>query len=557
MHFINQLIDVPSTDPDDARRRKLLNIILIGVALLSIVAIFVIVGADITNLYPQERITVLYMGSFGLLAVVVITYVINRYWLSWVASALFLAFFTVVSSLSDEAQEVVQGRTLIMFAIPIMMASVLLRPYASFVAAGLASLLIIVTGFRAGIDPSPFAMIMFFIIALVSWLAANGLERALRDLRTLNLELDQRVQERTRELAESLSKTEAILESTADGIIVFGNDGKATVANPAVTGLLARSLHRITGHNIEQLMEGQVGNEDKETIVNLLKDQEVAHSGIKFQWGKKTLSASMAPVCLDLNEKIGTVAVFRDFTKEAEIDRMKSTFVSLASHELRTPLNAILGYSEMLKEGVYGQLSDRQRDATGRILANTQHMLSLANNLLDRAQIEAGTLKLAIVEFSPAKLIGDAVGAMEVLARNEGLELTGEIEDVPTAVTGDRQRVNQVIVNLIGNALKFTQEGGVHVRAYRHDEGHWAAAVSDTGIGISEEAQEYIFEPFRQADDSVTREHGGAGLGLSIVKQLVEMMGGRIELESEVDKGSTFTTIFPLMPPEAEAGEDV
>jgi signal transduction histidine kinase len=116
--------------------------------------------------------------------------------------------------------------------------------------------------------------------------------------------------------------------------------------------------------------------------------------------------------------------------------------------------------------------------------------------------------------------------------------------------------VNQVVVNLISNALKFTKEGGVHVRAYSPDENHWAVDVTDTGIGIPQEAQDYIFEPFRQADESATREYGGAGLGLSIVKQLVEMMGGKITLESELEKGSTFTIVLPLTPPTPDETED-
>jgi signal transduction histidine kinase len=431
----------------------------------------------------------------------------------------------------------------------------ILPPYASFILAGLASAVVFVVASLNQQVPNPFAMAGFFMLALVSWLAANGLERALRDLRTLNLELDQHVQDRTRELAESLSKTEAILESTADGIIVFDNEDKATIANPAVTNLLERPLDIIIDNNIETLMGDVVHAEDKETLINLLHGEEMQEASVKFKWGSKTLSASVASVHLESGEDLGNVVVFRDFTREAEVDRMKSTFVSIASHELRTPLNAIMGYSEMLTEGVFGDLSDRQKDATERVLANSKHMLSLANNLLDRAQIEAGTLKLNVATFSPTKTIKSAVAAMEILAKNKRLELKGDLAgDVPDSVTGDQQRVNQVIVNLIGNALKFTSEGGVYVHGYLYDPDHWAVDVTDTGIGIPKEAQEYIFEPFRQADESATREHGGAGLGLSIVKQLVEMMGGRVILKSAVGEGSTFTIILPinLAPPSDE-----
>jgi signal transduction histidine kinase len=244
----------------------------------------------------------------------------------------------------------------------------------------------------------------------------------------------------------------------------------------------------------------------------------------------------------------GTVVVFRDFTREAEIDRMKSTFVSIASHEMRTPLSAILGYTEMLEQEVYGPLTERQQDAARRILANTNHMLSLASNLLDRAQIEAGTLELNIASFSPSDVVNEAIGAMDVLAHHKGLELIGSIaEDVPREIVGDRQRVSQIVVNLIGNALKFTKEGRVHVRIYRHSTDHWAIAVSDTGIGIPKDLRASIFEPFRRADESPTREYRGAGLGLSIVKQLVTMMDGKIELDTEIGRGSTFTVILPLV----------
>jgi signal transduction histidine kinase len=247
------------------------------------------------------------------------------------------------------------------------------------------------------------------------------------------------------------------------------------------------------------------------------------------------------------------VAVFRDFTREAEIDRMKSTFVSIASHELRTPLNAIMGYTEMLNEEVYGPINDQQRGAMGRLLANTSHMLGLVNNLLDRARMEAGTIKLNIGEFTPSKLVDGVKGVMDMMAHNKGLEFTTSVtDDIPPVLKGDWQRLHQILINFANNAIKFTEEGGVDISVYMHNADHWAIAVADTGIGIPEEAQQYIFEPFRQVDDSATREYGGAGLGLSIVKQLVTMMGGWIELQSEEGKGSTFTVILPVTPPDTE-----
>jgi PAS domain S-box-containing protein len=549
---INQLLNVPSMDPDDARRRKLLNILLTGAGVIALLVIVVTtIALPFGMAGDPEEVRGVYIAGLGTLVGVVIIYLINRYGPGWLASALFLLLLTLAAVASDEPRQVAEGRSLIIFAMPIFMASILARSWASFIMAGLSSVIIALIQWYLEDVPNYPGMFIFFLIALVSWLAASGLERALQDLRMLNRELDQRVQNRTRELAESLSQTEAILESTADGIIVFNSEGKATVANPAVSGLLVHPVKEIVGSEFETLMHNVVSDEDRETISNLLHGEEMQQPSVKFKWGKKTLSASVAPVHLESGEELGTVAVFRDFTREAEVDRMKSTFVSIASHELRTPLNAIMGYTEMLNEGVYGPLTEKQRGAIGRLLANSSHMLGLVNNLLDRARMEAGTLKLNIGDFTPTKLIDGVKGVMDMMAHNKGLELTTHVaDDVPAILEGDWQRLHQILINFANNAIKFTQEGSVDISVYMHDADHWSMAVADTGIGIPEDAQQYIFEPFRQVDDSATREYGGAGLGLSIVKQLVTMMGGWIELESTEGKGSTFTVILPLVPPE-------
>jgi PAS domain S-box-containing protein len=549
MHTVSKLLDIPTTEPDDARRRKLLNIILMGVFALNLVALLVIVGADIADVFTQEQLTLLYLTGFGLLLGTAITYAINRYGVSWLASVLFLLLLAGVITFSDEPREVAGGRALLGFTIPIVAASVLVRPYASFIMAAVTNVIIAIISLRVQIGLDPFPMIAFFAVALVSWLAARSLQRAVVDLRTINRELDQRVEERTQAVAEALSRNRAILEGIADGVIVFDHDGKATVANPAIADLLERSSERVIGRDIETLMGQDVDAADREMVVSLLTDRGSSHPSVKFGWGDKTLSVSFAPV-RDVSEEVtGTVAVFRDFTREAEVDRMKSAFMSTASHELRTPLNAILGYAEMLREAVYGPLLDKQHGVIERIMANTGQMVSLVNNLLDQAQIEAGRLALNVTSFAPADLIDGVQSVLGVLAQAKGLELTTHIaDDVPATLSGDRQRLHQILINLVGNAIKFTEQGAVHVRAYRPDASHWALEVSDTGRGIPAEARARIFDAFRQADDSVTREHTGFGLGLSIVRQLIVMMGGEITLASEVGRGSTFTVLLPLAP---------
>jgi signal transduction histidine kinase len=222
----------------------------------------------------------------------------------------------------------------------------------------------------------------------------------------------------------------------------------------------------------------------------------------------------------------------------------------MVSHELRTPLGAIQGFTEMLRAGIYGSLANKQEDALRRIERNTKKLLNIVNDLLDQARIEAGELSLHPAPFPPEVLVEDLRSTVGVLAEKKGLDLTAEVDDdVPRPLYGDQERLHQVLVNLTNNAIKFTDEGGIHVHIGRADgdhSSHWAMEVSDTGPGIAEEDREHVFTAFRRVDDSMTREHTGVGLGLSIVKQLVELMDGDITLESELGRGSTFTVVLPL-----------
>jgi PAS domain S-box-containing protein len=339
---------------------------------------------------------------------------------------------------------------------------------------------------------------------------------------------------------------EAILESIVDGVVVFDASGQATMANPTSAHLLGTPIDEIIGSNVEELLQPITNPEERAVIIAALESEAMCCPSLKIKWGEKTLSTSAAPVRLDSGEVIGNVAVFRDYTREAQVDRMKSTFVSIASHELRAPLTAILGYTGMLKEGVYGQLTDEQQEIMARVMANTSQMLSLSNNLLDQAQMQADKLTLKLTTFAPAGLLTSVREMMDVMARTKGLKLITHIApDTPMEITGDWQRLQQILINLTNNAIKFTDEGTISLCAYSSNPGHWALAVSDTGCGISAQGQKIIFEPFQQ-EENVARKYGGAGLGLSIVKQLVKLMGGEIQLESEVGKGSTFTIMLPI-----------
>lgn len=559
--ILNRLINVECADPEDARRRKLLNVLLagtIGLALLTLVLTTLAVISDTAG-NPLE-VQLLYLSGIAAFIGGIAIYLINRYWKGWFASLLFLLLFLAAAAFGDEPYEVVAGRSLFLFVLPIIMASVLLRPYASFILALLATALVAWISLTIQIVPSIAIISGFFLIALVSWLAARSLEHALQELRAINRELDQRVAERTIDLSNALSrvqaessKNQAILESIADGVVVFDIFGKAIVANPSVALLLSHPVTAILGGDIQTLMSEHVSAADQETVLKLFRDGELHSPSVKFQWGKKTLSVSFAAVQDTSGKAIGHVMVCRDYTREAELERLKGAFLSMASHELRTPLNAILGYADMLQEGIYGQLVENQKRTMTRITANARRLLGLVNNLLDQAQMEAGKISVHLAPFTVENFIEDLKSVATVLAENKGLDLIFDIDSaVPHQLTSDEQRLHQILLNLVGNAIKFTQRGSVRVRIFLPDSTHWAMEVSDTGAGIPKEAQAYIFDPFRQVDDPTTRTSTGSGLGLSIVKQLANLLGGDVSVKSEVGRGSAFVVTLPLRQVEKE-----
>lgn len=555
--FISRLLEVPSTDPDDARRRRLLNIVLAGTTMIGFLGMIIVGGLIVSG--------VLSMSDFGqvLLALIaglvgnIIIFVINRYWSGLVASSLLLLYLTLIFAFSDTPEQVAAGRSLLYFVIPIIMASVLLRSYASFILAILSSAVIAVIAISIHIDPDPTPMFGFVAVALISWISARSLEQTLGDLRVINAELDQRVADRTRELSEALTREhaeagrrQAILQGIGDGVIVLGTDSKIIMANPAVSRLLETPAEQLMDHPIEDVIQSpQLADEDRNIMAQVIGAADANMAPMRIRWSKKTLSVKAAPVRDLSGMAIGNVAVLRDFTREAEVEEMKNTFVAMVSHELRTPLNAILGYSEMLRDAVYGVVNDKQANAADRILKNSRRLLDIVSDLLDKAQIEAGHLALNYTEFKTSDMVENLHSVMDKIANDKGLQLSTTISpEMPEMLKNDSQRLQQVMVNLVNNAVKFTDKGGINIRVYRVTDAHWAFDVTDTGPGIAVEDQKYIFDPFRQVDGTATRSHGGIGLGLSIVKRIVDLMGGRIFVQSALGHGTTFTVILPFEP---------
>ena len=224
----------------------------------------------------------------------------------------------------------------------------------------------------------------------------------------------------------------------------------------------------------------------------------------------------------------------------------KSQFLANMSHELRTPLNAILGYTELILDSVYGEMPQRARDVLDRVQRNGRHLLGLINDVLDLSKIEAGQLSLSLADYSMQNVVQGVYSAIEPLASEKKIGLKIEApSDLPSG-HGDERRLTQVLLNLVGNAIKFTDHGEVVIRATAAD-GSFNLSVRDTGPGITATDQVKLFQEFQQVDNSITRKKGGTGLGLAISKRIIEMHGGRIWVESCVGQGSTFSFTLPVI----------
>ncbi|HXX11200.1 MAG TPA: GAF domain-containing protein, partial [Burkholderiales bacterium] len=272
--------------------------------------------------------------------------------------------------------------------------------------------------------------------------------------------------------------------------------------------------------------------------------------------GRKRTS-SFSPEVVDLLQTFAaqsTLAIqnarlFREIEQKSreleEASRHKSQFLANMSHELRTPLNAILGYTELIVDRIYGEVPEKINEVLDRVQKSGRHLLGLINDVLDLSKIEAGQLTLGLTDYSFADIVHSVASAVESLAAEKRLQLTVDVApDLPLG-HGDERRITQVLLNLVGNAIKFTEKGEVAIRV-ANSGGEFQASVCDTGPGIAEADRQKIFEEFQQVDSSPTRTKGGTGLGLAIAKRIVELHGGRIWVESTVGKGSTFFFSVPV-----------
>jgi PAS domain S-box-containing protein len=358
--------------------------------------------------------------------------------------------------------------------------------------------------------------------------------------------------------------SEAIWTTDLSGIITSWNSGAATMFGYPPAEAIGRALN-----------VGESTPQEEEARMRRLV------AGDKFSYDARAMTRSgtaidiqvaVAPLLDDTNQCVGRIAVARDVTQHKRSEEAlhlareaaeaanhaKSSFLARMSHEIRTPMNGVLGMTELLLET---GLTSTQRKYAETVQRSGKNLLDIINDLLDFSKIEAGKLELENVDMDLRRTIEDIVDLLAERAHVKGLELACSIPaDLATHVRGDPLRLGQVLTNLVGNAIKFTQQGAVVIRAVSVKETAKQVTmrfeVSDTGVGISAEAQSRIFEEFAQADGSTTRKHGGSGLGLAISKQLVEMMGGEIHVESALGSGSTFSFTCSFEKQETQAHKD-
>ena len=240
-------------------------------------------------------------------------------------------------------------------------------------------------------------------------------------------------------------------------------------------------------------------------------------------------------------ERTAELAAATEKAKAA--DQIKSAFLATMSHELRTPLNSIIGFTGIILQGLAGPLNEEQNKQMTMVQSSARHLLALINDVLDISKIEAGELSLSIKSFDLKKSIEKMVKIVSPLAEKKGLDIKLDIADDVKEATADQRRLEQVFLNLINNAVKFTEKGHIHISC-RVENDQYVLSVSDTGIGMKPEEIPGLFQPFHQIDTGLTRKHEGTGLGLSICKKLLDMMGGNIEVQSQWGLGSTFTIRF-------------
>jgi len=357
---------------------------------------------------------------------------------------------------------------------------------------------------------------------------------------------------------EEVTKRQAILTSIADGVVVNDAEGQTMLVNPAAERILGLPAEQLLGHGFRALFSvfDSRGREEAiaamEALLGIHCPEVHRAFEMTLEIDSHVVRAHLSPVLTQQADFLGVVTIVRDVTKAVEENRARSEFVSNVSHELRTPMTAIKGYTDLLHAGSVGPINDGQARFLGIIKSNADRLTALINDLLDITRVDTGRVRFEPRPMQLFDVVADVVNVLACQAEAKDQTLTYELVGGLPNILGDRDRLNQVLTNLVGNAIRYTPKGGeIEVRAYPVD-GAVRVDVRDRGIGIAPDDLGRIFERFYRADHPLVRESGGSGLGLAIVKMFVDMHGGRVWVESEQGKGSTFTFVLPVTVPTEE-----
>lgn len=385
------------------------------------------------------------------------------------------------------------------------------------------------------------------------------------DLYTLVQESAERLGKLLRTNQAEAAQSQAILEAIADGVMVTDAAGQVILFNAAAARILGTHREAMLDRNIKDMsgLYGAAGASWAALAADWQPgqaDDEVLFIEEKLKIEDRIVSVHLAPVHVN-SDFMGTVSVFRDITRAEEVARMKSDFVSIVSHELRTPMTSIKGFVDLMLLGASGDISKQQRYFLSIVKSNVDRLAALVADLLDLSKIDTGRVRLRLEPIFVTDVLRNVLDSLRAKIEEKGLELITKVPDGLPPVMGDRDRLIRVLTNLVANAYQYTPQGGqIRIQVAQRDDA-LQITVADTGIGISEDDQTKIFNRFFRADHPLVRESDGTGLGLPIVKSLVELHGGKLVLHSSPGKGSEFSFTLPLVSPEqmglAETVRDV
>ena len=353
-------------------------------------------------------------------------------------------------------------------------------------------------------------------------------------------------------IAEVKAESEALFRSIGDGAITTDEFGHVTRINPTALAILGMRQEEILGKWFPRAIpivraDGTLVPLIERPIVRMFLTGKPVSEKVLFRAKNSRmtpLSINVSPIILN-RKPVGAIEVFRDITLENEIDRMKSEFISLASHQLRTPLSTVKTYSHMLLDGYMGELTDVQTQALKTIIAASDNMNELIGVLLNIARMESGSIEVNGKSQDAIHLAEDVVKQLKHLADNRGVIVSLYHPSEPVIINTDSIIAKEILTNIVGNAIKYTSPNGKVIVTVRNRPNDVLFKVQDTGIGIPKQVQEKIFSKFFRASNVVRQETSGTGLGLYVVKGLVQTLRGKVWFKSEENVGSTFYVTLP------------